>query len=294
MTGEAHDERESDRPEQEQAPAPIEPARRRARGALDPILSVEDGLVSAMAGVEGDSPAPGDRGAGDPWAHRRGEPRMLALFWSVYLFGAAVLTVMRIPMLGQSTELRFVQSASRMLLLLIAVGMVVLWPMVRLSQASPRRPVVATMIDLSLLLITAQAVIWPLTWLGKWPASVTAGVTTILASWTLLVGALVAMGVSRRAGRGRSMWMLVVVALVCGAPGLALLAGRIGSPIMDEIALASPLTGVYALTTGPSGLSPAMNPTMWAGAWAPAALSIPLWFAAPLWAAGARRSAQAG
>lgn len=249
----------------------------RARGVLDPILSHDTGVVSALASADDDDDL--DAEANDRWAHRRGEPRVLALLWSVYLFGAAISTVMRIPVLGM-TDLRFVQNASRMLLLLIAVGLVVLWPMVRLSQAPPRRPLLATALDLLLLNATLQAVVWPLTWLGKWPLAVTGGVALTLLTWSLLVGGVVACGTARRAGFGRTIWMTLSVLLVGGAPAFAIVAGASGGPIADELALASPLTAVYALTTGPSGLSPAMDATTWAGAWAPAVVAAPLWLLA--------------
>ncbi|MFG0276016.1 MAG: hypothetical protein ACF8QF_13270 [Phycisphaerales bacterium] len=271
------------------AHAPRPPARpARARGVLDPILSHDTGVVSALASADDDDAGRED----DRWAHRRGEPRVLALLWSVYLFGAAISTVMRIPVLGM-TDLRFVQNASRMLLLLIAVGLVVLWPMVRLSQAPPRRPLLATALDLALLNATLQAVVWPLTWLGKWPLAVTGGVALMLLSWSMLVGGAVACGTARRAGVGRTIWMILCVALVGGAPALAMLAGASGGPIADELALASPLTAVYALTTGPSGLSPTMDATTWTSAWAPLVAALPLWLlaGATIRLASARRGA---
>ena len=104
---------EHDPPERRDNDAP-QPAtgKARARGVLDPILSADGGLASAHASADEEAPEPR---TGDRWAHRRGEPRMLALFWSIYLFGAAISTVMRIPVLGMP-DLHVVRNASRMLL----------------------------------------------------------------------------------------------------------------------------------------------------------------------------------
>lgn len=283
------DDQPPDENERDEATARPDRREQRGRGALDPILSIDGGLVSALAEDGPRDPAPTD----DRWAHRRGEPRLLALLWSIYLFGAAISTVMRIPVLGM-TDLRFVQNASRMLLLLIAVGLVVLWPMVRLSQSSPRRPLVATLLDLALLNATLQAVVWPLTWLGKWPAMVTAGVVLMLLAWSLVVGGFVACGTARPPGLARSFWMLLCLVCALGAPGAALLSGGLGASFTDELALASPLTAVYALTTGPSGLSPSMNAAAWASAWAPAAAAVPLWALAALRTLRLRRDAGTG
>ena len=257
----------------------------RNQGVLDPVLSVDTGLLEGLRATDEHPRAAS--GAIDPWAHRRGEPRLFALLWSVYLFGAALTTVMRIPVLGMS-ETRFVQEKARMLLLLIAIGLTLLWPMVRLSQARPRKPAIAALIDVLALLAPAQAVIWPLKWLGDWGWDVTAGVNLMLVSWALLVGAHVAIGTSVPAGLARSVWMSLVVLLVCAAPVAAGVAGLAHISTPDELALASPLTGVYAITTALSGLSPAMTPALWAAAAIPALLALPLWLLAPAMAPTAR------
>jgi hypothetical protein len=152
-------------------------------------VTADDSQSRSRPYSAGDEAAPPPRSSVDPWAHRRGEPRLFALLWSLYLFGAALTTVMQIPVLGAS-EIRFVRSHGQMLLLLIAIGLTLLWPLVRLSQARPRRPAIASLIDLVALLAPVQAVIWPLKWLGNWSWEVTAGVNLLLVSWTFLVGAL--------------------------------------------------------------------------------------------------------
>jgi hypothetical protein len=271
----AHESARAWRPEQ--AADPDDP-RTFERGVLDPVFSNEDGIFEGLRATDEHPRAA--TGEIDPWAHRRGEPRLFALLWSVYLFGAALTTVMRIPVLGMS-EPRFIQEKARMLLLLIAVGLTLLWPMVRLSQARPRKPAIAALVDMFALLAPAQAVIWPLKWLGDWGWDVTAGANLMLASWTLLVGAHVAIGASTPAGLARSVWMALVVLLVCGAPVAAGIAGLAHIATPDELALASPMTGVYAITTAPSGLSASMDASMWVAAALPAVLALPLWLLAP-------------
>lgn len=246
-----------------------------------------DARGSAPRYSASDEAAAPPRNSVDPWAHRRGEPRLFALLWSLYLFGAALTTVMQIPVLGAS-EIRFVRSHGQMLLLLIAIGLTLLWPLVRLSQARPRRPTVASLIDLLALLAPVQAVIWPLKWLGNWSWEVTAGVNGLLVSWSVLVGAFVALGTATRPGPARAAWMAVVTILVCGAPVAVGIGGLAGISAPAEVALGSPLTGVYALTFGEAGQSPHMTPAMWIAVSVPVIVAIPLWLFAPAYAESAQ------
>lgn len=225
----------------------------------------------------------------DRWAHRRGEPRVFALMLSIYLLLASVLTVFAAPALGSPSEAAFRRSAG-MLLLLLSFAVAALWPMLRLSQASPRNPVLAAAADTAIVALMAQAVIWPLTllpggavirpapWLGLWPWAVSAGIGLALASWASLVGAIVACGIGGRSGWGRAGWMFACVILASAAP-------TAGSVTVDPESiefwlLYSPMTVTGALITAPSGLTPNMTPGDWVAAIAPGVLSLPVWLLA--------------
>lgn len=251
----------------EQAPPP-----KPRRGLLDPILSNRDGLFSALEERGRPLPAPTAR---EPWAHRRGEPRTLLLCWATYLLAASGATIMRLPQIG-FTEPRFVQSATRLLVLLIAIGLVALWPALRLSQASPRRPVVATLVDYAALAAPLLAVLWPVTWLGRWGVEVTLALIATIAAWGLLIGPLIALGVRRDPGPARSLWALAVVAAILAGPALAFALPPIGVPSAVFL-YASPLTAIYALTSESTARLPTMTPAEWWAAIAPAALGLFLW-----------------
>jgi len=256
---------------EDRAPDQAPPAASR-RGLLDPLLSNRDGVLAALE--ERDAPPRFDDER-EPWAHRRGEPRLLILLWATYLLAASGATIMRLPQIGL-TEPRFVQSATRLLVLLIAVGLVALWPAVRLSQASPRRPVAATLIDLAALTAPLAAVLWPVTWLGRWDVEVTLALVATIAAWGLLVGPLVALGIRRAPSPARSGWTAAVVGLLLAAPALAVALGPLGVP-SGPLLYASPLTAVYALTTEPAGRLPVMAAAEWWAAIAPAGVGLALW-----------------
>jgi len=242
---------------------------------LDPIMSNRDGLFSALEEEEARAPAP----SGQAWDHRRGEPRLLVLCWAIYLLAASGATIMRLPELG-FTDPRYVQASARVLIMLMGVGLTVLWPMVRLSQASPRRPATAALVDLVALLVPLAAVLWPVTWLGRWDWEVTCGVLAMFGAWGVLLAALVTMGTRGGSGTGRTLWALLHVALLGGGPIVAATLAGAGEPAWALYA--SPLSGVYALTSEASGHVPRMDPHEWWAALGPLAAGCLFWALTPI------------
>jgi len=237
---------------------------------LDPILSNRDGL---LAGLE---PARRRRGgAEDGWSHRRGEPRVLVLLWAVYLLAASTATILRMPDVG-FVEPRFVQAAARTLVLLVGLGLTVLWPMVRLSQASPSRPALAAAVDLIALGAPLGAVLWPVTWLGGWGWEVTASLVAMLVGWGVAMAVVVAAGTATHSGARRAGWAVVVVVAVVLGPVAAVALSGTGLSTRWMF-YASPLTAVYALTTEPGGQLPVMTGPEWWSALAPAGLAAVGW-----------------
>ncbi len=154
--------------------------------------------------MTGGSPAPGAKASArqrararqaseraDRWAHRRAEPRMLAFAWTVYLLGATGLTFARIGLV-EPVDAQVYRAAARALLLTVAIGACALWPMVRLSQQIPRRPLLATFKDLLVIVAPMQAVIWGQALLSGWPLASIGAVSLALAAWTGIAGGALA------------------------------------------------------------------------------------------------------
>lgn len=196
-------------------------------------------------------PAP----AGRDWAHRRGEPRIFAFFWTVYLLLATVGAFWTAGAPGSHDALAM-RPAARSLLAAITVGIALLWPMTRLSQTAPserpRRIARAVVQDMMVLLIPAQAVIWPQIAMSAWPVPVVAALAASLAAWTLVIGGLLAIGLSMtRPGSGRGWWMLVVVALAGLGPLVAIgpLGGAAhGDGSFDWWWMTSPVTSGFEIS----------------------------------------------
>ena len=153
------------------------------------------------------------------WSHRKGEPRVFALMWMMYLMGASLLMVTSIAAV-QSISPNVVRPAARAMLITATIGICVLWPMVRLSQRRPEKTVLgAVAADLVVLLPPLAALALPqaLNVLANWPMQVVWALLAGLTGWAVLIGAVLALAL-RTVGRGtggaseewhRVLWMLL-------------------------------------------------------------------------------------
>ncbi len=168
-----------------------------------------------------------------------------------------------------------IRAAARMLLAIIAAGIIIVWPMVRLSQEPDPRPLIGPILDIVVLLVPIQAIIWPqsLPWLGNWSLSVIAAVGATLAAWSVLIGALIAMSHALRArSRSTVSWMAVFVLVVLMGLIPALATSRPASSMVDQPAqvarvswMASPMTAMFELAQDRTwtGATAAVFPGHW-------------------------------
>jgi hypothetical protein len=236
----------------------------------------------------------------DPWAHRRGEPRLFVFGWTLFLFAATVSTFVAAQRAGVADR-SIVRGAARLLVLAATVGVVVLWPMVRLSQWPDPRPVRGTFRDLVVLLVPLQAMLWPLAmpWLAHWPLPVVGAVDLLLFSWAALIGGVLALAQAMRLrawrlgapwGGAPTAWAMLIVLLTAGlgAVGAAMPAPNpLGAPDVrpPEFRLGwmlSPVTAVFEITRDRtwSGLTARVTPFHTLTLLFTAAAALPVWFVA--------------
>lgn len=213
----------------------------------------------------------------DPLAHRRGEPRVFAFIWTIFLMAATMLTFLSVGPGGIGTSTVY-RPAARALIVTLIVGIVLLWPMVRLSQARPvAGGFTAMRQDLFVILVPVQAVVWPQVILGGWSILRMTALDALLISWASLTGALLAIALgrpgSRRTHAGIATWMCAFVLLV--AAGLL---PTILTPDATAAIVASPVTAALELTSD-EWTRPGPIPTHehWLAAAAPLLVSGPLW-----------------
>ncbi len=133
----------------------------------------------------------------DRWAHRRAEPRTLAFLWAMYILTAALLTIGVLLFRGPWALLDkgVYQYAARTMLLCVAIGLAVLWPMARLSQSVSLRERASGAIfkDMLVLLPPTQAVIWAQAAArAGWAMDLIAAIAVSLLAWPMLAGAVLA------------------------------------------------------------------------------------------------------
>lgn len=251
-------------------PAPPAPEPTEAREAEPPIIRAE--LASPPADpATSEAPADGSDEfiwppppSNDPWRHRRGEPRLFALFWLIWLGISASMSLAPLRM-GGLADAEAARPACRQLMIMVVFGVVVLWPMVRLCQVPPRRPAAAVFHDSLVILVPALMLILPTSLVGWWPPLVVIGVGAMIATWTLLFGGILTLalsaearalvrgdGAASRAGR-LALWMSICILLVAAGPGVTLLAAPGELAVASESdanlwLMASPLTAVQEIT----------------------------------------------
>ena len=188
--------------------------------------------------------------------------RLLMLGWCIWLMGTWIVLYFTMGWAGQ---------AFRVMVFAGLIGMMGLWPAVRLSQVD--RPTGErdgeseagwwagacrrTLLDWLCLNLVWQAVVWPLRVAGDWGLWQAAWVAAAVAAWSLLTGLIIAWGRGTDAAGRRAAAMAVCVGLVLAEP-LILWAVRLSGQVPAAGMQVSPLQAVWnltsrtaAVTTGP-------------------------------------------
>ncbi|MBO6512737.1 MAG: hypothetical protein JJ974_02080 [Phycisphaerales bacterium] len=203
------------------------------------------------------------------WSHRKGEPRVFALLWMIFLLTTTALMFARLAT-GVTISPTVSRPASREMLLIVAIGMSILWPMTRLCQQIPRPSIVMSSVrDLVVVIVPMQAVIWPqrLIVLGGWSSEVVLALSLHMLAWGLVIAGSISLASLFIAGathktqrRTRALSMLGIMLIVFAFPILELLTqtGVSVGPANANLGwMLSPITGVMELTTDRSVLGKA-------------------------------------
>ena len=187
------------------------------------------------------------------WSHRRREPRGLALAWTVYLMLATIVALVPMVLSGQLSGDVYRPSA-RVMVVLVTVGLTVLWPVLRVSQAPQgARPVLDVVRDLGVLWLPAMVLLWPQSVLAGWPVRVVGAASVVLIVWGLVSGA--GLMIWHRHSRGGFAGRLVLTIFCVGIAGvIPLVLATAGVLSLDAPAslpsagwVWSPVTGVWEM-----------------------------------------------
>lgn len=229
-----------------------------------PAIAPQSEEVSPFVFVESEQTPPVPV---DPWAHRRGEPRVFAFLWTLYVLVSVAGSILWLATTGLFTASGY-GPAARVMLIVLATGVTLVCPMIRLSQVAPDGNLPkAIFVDTLLIQLPVQLVIWPLRILAGWPLSVVLAVSTQFLAWGLIAGGAVCLGLSgsqirldKRVAR-RTVAMLLLAGglfaapMVIGAFSERAPSTRIGW--QHRAAMLSPFSGIPATTgrgiMGPTG-----------------------------------------
>jgi len=177
--------------------------------------------------------------------------QLLVLGWCLWLLGSwgvSMLIASRVP-------------AARWMMFSALVGLMLIWPVVRLSERSPRGRrstvpagvLLGVLVEWLCLVLVFQAVIWPLRVISDWRTDQTVWLDLAVVSWSLLTAALVALGLQWRESVPRTVMMAACVLVVVGEPMVLALSSGLGlgsgwglrvSPLETMWALSHPVLDV--------------------------------------------------
>ncbi|MGH7244521.1 MAG: hypothetical protein ACREJD_14005 [Phycisphaerales bacterium] len=232
------------------APSNIKPVRKRHRRPLE-------WLKSELAIAKGSE--------SDKWSHRRGEPRNFAFLWAIFLMLSSIIAL-GVVLAGGIVTLDAYQPLSRGLVVTLAIGVMIFWPLMRLNQAAPEDGApIAVLKDLAIVLIPLQAVVWPQMVLARWTPDVVLATSLAMIAWAFLIGGLLAIG-TRSNRTWRSAWMATIVALVIGGASISILAGQVSPDLLrPRHADAAP---ALVLASGAGLVADISADRSWSGSWA--------------------------
>lgn len=201
----------------------------------------------------------------DKWAHRRGEPRNFAFLWAIYLMLGSIIAL-GVVLAGGIITLDAYQPLSRGLIVTLAIGVMIFWPLMRLSQAAPEESApIAVLKDLAIVLIPLQAVVWPQMVLARWTPNIVLATSLAMIAWAFLIGGMMAMG-TRSNRTWRSAWMAAIVMLVLGGAAVSVLAGQVSPDLLRPTRPGA--APALVLASGAGLVADISADRSWSGSWA--------------------------
>lgn len=148
--------------------------------------------------------------------------------------------------------------AVRLSLIVLLGGILVAYPLLRLTQPGSGRPMRRAVLDLAVLLGAIHAYLWPVRLATHWSLERTVAIDLLLCGAAIAAVSLVLLGTRRE--HGRTAWMLVVLAVTAGPIIVGPLLAAMGGPSWIDhrsIAPALPFVALEQLaasTTVPLGI----------------------------------------
>jgi len=204
-------------------------------------------------------------------------PRLLLIGWALWLLVSWAINLYLDGPPGVLSEQPFSRDAEafvptiRGMMVSAWLGLAVIWPAVRLSQAPPRRPTRHTVLDLFCLLSVLFVVMATLMLVVGWGAMQVGVLIVAFAGYSMWIAAWVDLG-QRLSGTGRAVMMLLCLLTAGGAWMLPVDDERLMTLMFTPIAMLRALSEAVAPLDLPDGIAAAA--TVGAGGLAVWALGV--------------------
>lgn len=172
-------------------------------------------------------------------------PRGLILAAAAWLIFSWILSVGLKPPVESSSA--SYTPGVRLMLVYITIGLMICWPLLRLSQTPKYWPLSQTILDMVVLLSLIQVVIWPLRLITPWTLDRTAALDATMAAWTMLAGAIIASAVGTNRFGVRNLAILACIAMCLLGPAITLLVATTADTSAFSIVEFGPIISVYKL-----------------------------------------------
>ena len=173
-------------------------------------------------------------------------PRGLILAAAAWLIFSWILSVGLTPPVEASSA--SYTPGVRLMLVYITIGLMIGWPLLRLSQAPKYWPLTQTILDMVVLLSLIQVVIWPLRLITPWTLDRTAALDATMAAWTLLVGAIIASAIGTNKFGVRNLAIIGCIAISLLGPAIGLFVSTRGNSAFSIVQL-GPIISVHKLAS---------------------------------------------
>lgn len=168
----------------------------------------------------------------------------LSFLWLVVSWGLAI--GFRPPI--QPTPAAY-EPGVRTMLILLLLGMLMGWPLYRLSQPRAVYPIRQTLLDVLVMLAMVQVVVWPLRLVTTWTRGRTAAMDFSIIGWALIASSIVMIGIAVKSRRARTLAMSMCAGVCFLGPVAAWIAVYFGVDLLSLVGW-SPLMGMYELGNG--------------------------------------------
>jgi len=184
-------------------------------------------------------------------------PRSLIFLASIWLIASWLIAIGFVPPVQPSST--SYQHGLLIMLLCVSTGVMVGWPLLRLSQEFTAAPLRQTLLDMIVVASMIQVILWPIRLVTAWTPGRTAAIDMTLLGWLLLVGATIAAAIGTARRGPRNLAMITCIAMCLLGPALTFAGVLVGVRSISLVEL-SPLMAIRTL--GGGGPAP-VEPGQW-------------------------------